>query len=316
MSLRTTALLLWSLCMAFSSMQGSNQNALTVHSVIEPCPRDPSAFEHTRALADQNQAEAQATMFDCYEQGRNVNPDGKEAIRWLTLSAQNGFVPAEYELGRTYLYGRGIPADYTQAIVWEGKAAKAGHLSAQNDMALIYERGFGVAADPEQAVFWSRKAAEQGDASAQLRLADALDRGYGVKRDSHQALNWYRKAAQQRMAEANLRIAEIYARDPHRGCDKAVTWYQKAARGGLSEAMYQLGKIYEHGTCGHANAESALAWFEVGALHGSRDCRIAASALEPKLTPAQRMRAMQTADLWIQQNQPSTRDEDEESDKH
>src|ERR1700751_1438412 len=103
--------------------------AETPHSgadAIPPCPRDPSAFARLQHRAEANDAPSQAAMADCYEQGRNVNPDGKKAIQWLTLSAQHGFVPAEYELGRTYLYGRGIPADYAQAILWEEKDALAG----------------------------------------------------------------------------------------------------------------------------------------------------------------------------------------------
>ena len=77
-----------------------------------------------------------------------MKPDGKESISWTTKAANQGYVPAEYELGRIYLYGRGIPVDYAQALIWERKAAEQGDPRAQRDLAFMYERGFGVAADP------------------------------------------------------------------------------------------------------------------------------------------------------------------------
>jgi len=298
---------------AFSCLPIFAQSAATA---IDPCPRDPSTFARVSELADRGSAAAQATMFDCYEQGRNVSADGKEAIHWLTLSAQQGFVSAEYELGRTYLYGRGIPADYNQAIVWEKKAAEAGHVDAQTDLALIYERGFGVSPDPQQAAFWNRKAAEQGSASAQLHLADALRDGRGVERNSDEALKWYLRAAGHGLPEAELRVAELYEERQPKGCRSAIEWYQKAARSGLAQAMYRLGQIYQRGSCGRVNLESALTWFQIGAKHGSQDSRAAAAALESKLSSTQKLRASQAAERWLNQTSPSVKDEDEESEKH
>jgi uncharacterized protein len=284
---------------------------------IESCPRDSSGFQRVQKLADENDAQAQATLADCYEQGRNVSPDGKRAIHWLTLSAQQGFVPAEYELGRTYLYGRGIPADYKQAVLWEEKAAAAGHLNAQRDMALIYERGFGVTSDPARAAFWNRKAAEQGDTQAQLHLANALYSGSGVQRDARQAFEWYLKAATQGVPEAELRIAEIYDQRGAGSCASALMWYGKAARSGLTEAMYRTGRIYQQGKCGHQSMQSAYTWFEIGARHGSPECKLAVTKLGSTLTQTQMLRAKQAADLWIKRNSTAAKDEDEEEgEKH
>src|SRR5260370_42198196 len=98
-----------------------------------------------------------------YELRHHVEPNGKEAIRWLTRAAELAYAPAEYELGRTYLYGRGIPADYQLALLWEKKAAEQGEREAQRDLAFMYERGLRVEQDAEQAALWNRKAAERGE---------------------------------------------------------------------------------------------------------------------------------------------------------
>ena len=121
------------------------------------CPADRDQFTKIQRDAEQNNAEAQTILASCYELGRNVDPNGKEAIRWLTRAAELGYAPAEYELGRTYLYGRGIPADYQLAFLWEKKAAEQGEREAQRDLAFMYERGFGVEQNPAEAANWNRK---------------------------------------------------------------------------------------------------------------------------------------------------------------
>src|SRR5207245_8053334 len=111
------------------------------------CPADHGQFAKIQRDAEQNSAEAQTILASCYELGRNVDPNGKEAIRWLTRAAELGYAPAEYELGRTSLYGRGIPADYQLAFLWEKEAAEQGEREAQPDLALTYDLGSGLVQD-------------------------------------------------------------------------------------------------------------------------------------------------------------------------
>src|SRR5579859_6029146 len=173
------------------------------------CPSSPDQFTKVQNDAQQNNPQAQTIMASCYELGRNVAPDGKEAIRWYTRAAELGYAPAEYELGRTYLYGRGIPADYQQALLWEKKAAEQGIREAQRDLAYMYERGFGVEQNPAEAALWNRKAAEQGEPAAQVHLAKALDSSAANQAET---LSWYLKAARQNRTDAQLRLAQMYAR--------------------------------------------------------------------------------------------------------
>src|SRR5882757_246987 len=75
----------------------------------DACPRDDKDFTAVQQSADANDHAAQMALASCYDLGKHVKPDGKESIRWITKAANQGYVPAEYELGRIYLYGRGIP---------------------------------------------------------------------------------------------------------------------------------------------------------------------------------------------------------------
>ena len=65
-------------------------------------------FTTVQQRADANDPAAQMALACCYDLGLHVKPDGKESIRWITKAANQGYAPAEYELGRIYLYGRGI----------------------------------------------------------------------------------------------------------------------------------------------------------------------------------------------------------------
>jgi TPR repeat protein len=272
------------------------------------CPRDDKDFATVQQRADANDPVAQTALASCYDLGMHVKPDGKESIRWITKAANQGYAPAEYELGRIYLYGRGIPIDYAQALLWERKAAEQGVPRAQRDLAFMYERGFGVAADPAKAVEWNRKAAMQGNAEAQVHLARGLDEGVGVSKDADEAREWYAKAARQEQPAAQLELARQSAGQGN--CPVAVHWYEEAAGHGEAEAMYELGRLYL-GKCG-PDKDKAFTWFTIGARFRSSESQAEAEQLGHQLTLAQKKHAEQVAAKWIEEHPGSDMDEDEE----
>src|SRR5205807_2141252 len=199
------------------------------------CPTAPPRFAQVQKKAQANDAIAQTILASCYDLGRNVAASRKENIRWLTLAANQGYAPAESDLGRIYLYGSGIPSDYPQALLWEKKAARQGEPEAQRDLAFMYEQGFGVEANPQEAMAWNRKAAEQGERQAQLQLAKALE-----SRDRTEAMEWYRRAGRQDLPEAQMRVAQLYLEGPNRNCKSALAWFERASENGAAQAMYEL----------------------------------------------------------------------------
>ena len=270
------------------------------------CPRDEQDFIAIQQRADTKDPSAQTALASCYDLGMHVQPDGKESIRWLTKSANQGYAPAEYELGRIYLYGRGIEADYPQALLWERKAAEQGDPRAQRDLAFMYERGFGVPADPAQATEWNRKAATQGNAEAQLHLAKALDEGAGVRKDPDEAREWYGEAAAREQPTAQLELARKFARVP--ACAEAIHWYKEAASHGVSAAMYELANFYLNTKCG-ADRNRALIWFTISGRFGAKEGKAEADRLARTLTPAQRKNANQIAERWIKEHPGADKDE-------
>ena len=273
------------------------------------CPREPDKFVKVQRKAAAHNAEAQTQLASCYELGRNVAPSRAETIHWLSLAAEQRYVPAEYELGRIYLYGRGIPADYKTAMFWEEKAAQQGERKAQRDMAFIYERGLGVQPNPAEAAFWNRKAAQQGDAQAQLHLGHALETGVGISMNASEAKEWYLKAAKQNLPEAQLHLAQIYAREDPGRCGRVLGWYKKAADNAQADAMYELGRLYQT-VCG-PDPESAFIWFQIGARFGSPKSQVGANTLSPQLSALKRQKADAAVEAWISRHSAGQKEADE-----
>ncbi|HXA85214.1 MAG TPA: tetratricopeptide repeat protein [Candidatus Dormibacteraeota bacterium] len=273
------------------------------------CPSEAKDFTAIQQRADANDPTAQAALASCYDMGMHVKPDGKESIGWLTKAANQGYAPAEYELGRIYLYGRGIEADYSQALLWERKAAEQGDPRAQRDLAFMYERGFGVPADPAQAAEWNRKAATQGNAEAQFHLAKALDEGAGVRKDPDEAREWYGEAAAREQPTAQLELARKFARVP--ACAEAIHWYKEAASHGVSAAMYELANFYLNTKCG-ADRNRAFIWFTISGRFGAKEGKAEAERLARTLTPAQRKSANLIAERWIKEHPGADKDEEKE----
>lgn len=295
------------LCVTVVCSLSANGSAQEKHA--DACPQEAGDFARIQQKAQDKDPAAQTTLASCYDLGRHVQPNGRESIRLLTEAAEQGYAPAEYELGRIYLYGRGVPADYRKALLWEQKAAEQGDPRAQRDLAFMYERGFGVAPDPAQAAAWNRKAAAQGVPEAQLHLAKALDQGSGVSKNPAEARQWYAKAANQDQPAAQLQLARAYAQDAD--CRPAIHWYKQAAAGSEPQAMLELGRLYLEKRCGAVRAQAFL-WFTIGGRFGSEESKVEAEKLAPQLSPAQKKNARLTAEQWIKKHSGARKEEDQE----
>lgn len=159
----------------------------------------PPSFDvlHRAALA--GQGEAQYLVSKCYFDGTGVDKDVMEALAWLHISAESGFVDAQALLAHLCYHS---DHDYVEAAKWYRKAAEQADASAQCELANCSFDGEGVPQDYAEAVKWNRKAAAQGNAVAQKNLGVSYDNGYGVPQDHVEAVKWYQTAADQGLAGA------------------------------------------------------------------------------------------------------------------
>jgi TPR repeat protein len=152
------------------------------------------AIEWYRKAADQGYGPAQFNLGDMYDDPRFyrglVPQDYIEAAKWYRRAAEQGFAPAQCNLGVMHDKGKGVSQDYAEAVKWYRKAAEQNNRSAQFNLGLKYTQGQGVPKDNIEAARWYRIAAEAGCPDAQFNLGLMHERGQGVAQDLVQAAAW------------------------------------------------------------------------------------------------------------------------------
>src|SRR5436305_9332023 len=70
-------------------------------------------------LAKHNHPEAQFFLGNLYRFGQIVKVDQKEALKWYTISAENGQANAQYTLGQIYEMGLlGLEKNKSRSLMW------------------------------------------------------------------------------------------------------------------------------------------------------------------------------------------------------
>ncbi len=94
--------------------------------------------------------------------------------------AEAGDVRAQFELAAAYFQGTGVAKEPVQGIYWLRKSAAQGYVGAEYALGRLYQTGteaMVVAKDPKEAAAWFRKAAKQNNQAAQDRLSEMLSQG-------------------------------------------------------------------------------------------------------------------------------------------
>jgi TPR repeat protein len=69
----------------------------------------------------------QYNLGNMYREGRGVEKNEAETIKWYRMAADNGDASAQYNLGVAYATGMGVPENTAEAEKWFNMAAKNGH---------------------------------------------------------------------------------------------------------------------------------------------------------------------------------------------
>ena len=162
----------------------------------------------------------------------------KAALAELEPLAEEGFSPAQYQLGRMSKKGYGVIKNQQKSFELLTLAAKQKYADAQFDLAVMYSEGEVVEQDLIKAFLLTEKAANQDLASAQFNLGVMYYQGLGTIKDYYTASKWYRKAAEQNYALAQFNLALMYF--DGKGLDKSIEmsyiWNTLASYNGYSDA--------------------------------------------------------------------------------
>lgn len=145
----------------------------------------------------------------------DVKQDYAKAIHYYELSAKEGFLLAQYQLGHMYLKAEGVKQNYPKAFYWFELAAEQGFSRAQYLLGLMYGAGHGVKQDYPKAVYYFEQASEQNFAESQVILGQMYYNGEGVKQDYLKAKYYYNLAAKQghKKAQEELKFLEDFQLD-------------------------------------------------------------------------------------------------------
>ncbi|WP_333606659.1 tetratricopeptide repeat protein [Arsukibacterium sp.] len=132
-----------------------------------------------------------------YAQQRQSDDAMQQAFVWFMRSAQEGYAPAQYIVGRMHELGEGVTQDKVEAIAWYRLAAAQHHLDAQYNLALLLL----VTEETKSEAIGLLKTAGQ-HWPAQTLLGWLYENGNGVPKDHLMAEQYYLRAANAGHAKA------------------------------------------------------------------------------------------------------------------
>jgi len=175
--------------------------------------------------------------------------DIRQARSWFEKAARRGYAPAQVNLAVTYINGWGTEQNYGAALNWLNAAAKQGHPSAYANLGILTMNGWGVRRDYAEAFKYLQLAANASDAGAQSNLGYLYDVGLGVVQDYSAAVTWYRLAAENGNPVGQNNLADLYLRGEglRQSYEEAARWFEKAAQQGHTGARIKLGFLLMQG---------------------------------------------------------------------
>jgi uncharacterized protein len=226
--------------------------------------------------------------------------DSKQSdFRKLLSQAESGNRDAQYRVAQLYRFpeDRSVPKQDAASREWMLKSAEQGYAPAQRELGEMY---LGADGDRGKAEMWLRRAAEQGDTLGQFWLGASYENGKFGSKDYQEAFKWLLKAAEQGNAEAEVSLGQMYE-DGEFGSENyvlAAKWYRKAAEhspdnGGAGQGRNNLGLLYEDGLGVPKNLVMAYMWFSLTQFQGNL------KEVECDMTRAQIVQAQKMAVDWL-----------------
>lgn len=178
-----------------------------------------------------------------------VGADDDLAFAWLKKAAEQNHAEANYWLGQCYLNSIGTAQDYESAFGCFRIAAEQGIAESQYPLACCFFEGKGIEQNDELGLQWCEKAAERGIATAQYRLAQCYFDGDCVEQNNDLALSWLKKSAENHYAKAKSRLADCYAQGigVEKSDQQTYALHKEAADKGHAESQYWLARHYLSG---------------------------------------------------------------------
>ena len=186
----------------------------------------------------------------------DYNPE--EAVRWLKLSAMQGFDIAMYRLGKMYLKGDIIDKNIGEALRWLWEAEGQDNEYARYLLGKTYLNGEGVACDYSVAEAMFDKASRQGNMYAKYSLAKMHLQGKAQYNSIATAVDLLQSSADDgnQWAEYQLGKMYLYGQGVYKNYSLAVQYLTSAASKGNEYAQHLLDNYNAYS---HSSSATVLA---------------------------------------------------------
>ena len=239
----------------------------------EPAPEGPGQSSYSGL---NHSDESAKNLFRLYRNAKFLlerdtdHYDPEQAILLLTTAAEQGFVWAQYLLGKTLLRGELTEPDAERAKELLEAAFSQGNRYAAYTLGKALLDDELLPQDIPAALERLAFSAEDGFSAAQYLYGKLLFRGEVLPRDIPSALRYLEAAAAQENAFAAYLAARIYLTEEScRSIADAVRLLERAAELGNDYAEYLLGKLYLFGKEVPQDTPLALYWLRTSAEHGN-----------------------------------------------
>ncbi|QOY96067.1 SEL1-like repeat protein [Massilia sp. UMI-21] len=250
-------------------------------------PRDPQAMN--------GMIEAALLLARVHLHGiGGVKKDPAAARKWYARAANFGFVPALNALGQASQAGVGGARDLKRARDYFETAAQEGYVPAQFNLArLYYTGGEGLARDDRLAAAWFAQAGKSGHADALYAMARIHDLGQGVPADGAKAIVYYKEAAVKGVPEAQSALASYFytGEQVPKNLETARKLFNAAAMRGQLDAMFNLAVMLANGEGGDKDLGMAYVWFSLAKASGHERAGAAIALIAQKFSPGERAKS-------------------------
>ena len=172
---------------------------------------------------------AYARAYSLYK--KEAESGNADALYWQGYMEQNGF---------------GVPVQQAAGIEHMEQAAEQGSLPAAYQLFKTYTKGLGIPADDTKSFHYARLLADKGnDAQMAYVVADALLKGKGTPKNEPAALPYLEKAAEQNIPAAIYHVA--WRKQEAGKHAEALADYRRAASMGHADAAVQAGTMMLYG---------------------------------------------------------------------
>lgn len=197
--------------------------------------------------------------------------DPAEAVRWLLLSAEQGYEYAQYRLGKLYLLGNEIEQDFLQAEGWLEQASDQGNSYAKYSLAKMHLAGLAVQSDEVKAIRLLRESADDGNQWAQYLLGKFCFRGEHTEKNLQEAERLLTASTMQKNSQAQYLLAKLYLCEDgiSKDAEKALHWLWESVKQKNQYAQYLLGKMLLFGKETDRDVETGIALLSASAEQGN-----------------------------------------------